>query len=52
MVQIEPWLSVGVTSDQYDNEKQALYQAIHNQFVGAAWAKQYAKSLHNPDIHI
>lgn len=24
MVQIEPWLSVGVTSDQYDNEEQAL----------------------------
>lgn len=40
MVQIEPWLSVGVTSDQYDNEEQALYQAMHNQFVGAAWAMQ------------
>ncbi len=52
MVQIEPWLSVGVTSDQYDNEEQALYQAMHNQFVGAAWAKQYAKSLHNPNLHI
>lgn len=52
MVQIEPWLSVGVTSDQYDNEEQALYQAMHNQFVGAAWVKQYARSLNNPDIHI
>lgn len=52
MVQIEPWLSVGVTSDQYDDEEQALYQAMHNQFVGAAWVKRYAKSLHNPNIHI
>ena len=25
---------------------------MHNQFVGAAWVKQYARSLNNPDIHI
>lgn len=52
MVQIEPWLSVGVASDQYDNMNEALYQAMHNQFVAAAEIQAYAKSLHNPDIHI
>ena len=52
MVQIEPWLSVGVASDQYLNQEQALYQAMHNQIVGAAEIKNYARSLNNPNIHI
>ncbi|WPC20211.1 glycoside hydrolase family 1 protein [Pediococcus inopinatus] len=52
MVQIEPFLSVGVCADQYTNEEEAFYQAVHNQMVSAAWIKQYAKSLHNSDIHI
>lgn len=52
MVQLEPWLSEGVTSDQYDNLSEALYQGMHNQIVAAAWIQQYAKSLHNPNIHI
>lgn len=52
MVQIEPWLSVGVASDQYDNMQEALYQAMHNQFVAAAAIQKYAKSLHNPNLHI
>lgn len=52
MVQIEPWLSVGVASDQYENTEQALYQAMHNQFVAAAWVKQYANSLNNPNLNV
>lgn len=52
MVQIEPFLSVGVCSDQYENEEEALYQAVHNQMVAAAWIKKYAKSLNNSSIHI
>lgn len=52
MVQIEPWLSVGVASDQYDNEEEALYQAVHNQMVAAAWLKQYAKSLNLPNLNL
>ncbi|MBU7563983.1 glycoside hydrolase family 1 protein [Pediococcus ethanolidurans] len=52
MVQIEPFLSVGVCSDQYKNEEEALYQAVHNQMVAAAWIKQYATTLNNSDLHI
>ena len=52
MVQIEPWLSVGVASDQYKNMNEALYQAMHNQFVAAAKIQAYAKSLKNPNLHI
>ena len=52
MVQLEPWLSVGVASDQYSNQEQALYQAMHNQIVAAAEIKNYARSLNNPNIHI
>lgn len=52
MVQIEPWLSVGVASDQYENMSEALYQSTHNQMVAAAWIKQYAKSLNLPDLNI
>ncbi|MDF7639549.1 glycoside hydrolase family 1 protein [Lactobacillus sp. ESL0791] len=52
MVQIEPWLSVGVAADQYQNTQQALYQAMHNQVVAAAWLKNYARSLNNPNLHI
>lgn len=52
MVQIEPWLSVGVASDQYENMTEALYQSTHNQMVAAAWIKKYAKSLHLPHLNI
>lgn len=52
MVQIEPFLSVGVCSDQYENEEEALYQAVHNQMVAAADIQAYAKSLKIPDLHI
>ena len=52
MVQIEPWLSVGVASDQYENNEQALYQAMHNQFVAAAWIKHYANSLKSSNLNI
>ncbi len=52
MVQVEPFLSVGVCSDQYDNEEEALYQAVHNQMVAAAEIQEYAKSLNIPDLNI
>ncbi|WP_281165200.1 glycoside hydrolase family 1 protein [Liquorilactobacillus sicerae] len=52
MVQIEPWLSVGVANDQYENIEEALYQSVHNQMVAAAWIKSYAKSLKNSEIKI
>ncbi|VDG26322.1 glycoside hydrolase family 1 protein [Lactiplantibacillus mudanjiangensis] len=52
MVQIEPFLSVGVCADQYENEEAALYQAVHNQMVAAAWIQQYAKSLKQPNLQI
>lgn len=52
MVQTEPWLSVGVAADQYDNLAEALYQSTHNQMVAAAWIKSYAKSLNYPNLNI
>lgn len=52
MVQTEPWLSVGVATDQYDNLAEALYQSTHNQMVAAAWIKSYAKTLNHPNLNI
>ncbi|WP_285110461.1 glycoside hydrolase family 1 protein [Pediococcus sp. AC40] len=52
MVQTEPWLSVGVAADQYDNLAEALYQSTHNQMVAAAWIKNYAKTLNHPNLNI
>lgn len=52
MVQIEPFLSVGICVDQYQNEEKALYQAVHNQMIATALIKKYAKSLNNPNIKI
>lgn len=52
MVQTEPWLSVGVAADQYDNLAEALYQSTHNQMVAAAWIKGYAKTLNHPNLNI
>lgn len=52
MVQVEPWLSVGVAIDQYENLDEALYQSTHNQMVAAAWIKKYAKSLNIPNLNI
>lgn len=45
MIQIEPWLSLGICSDQYDNLEQAEYQAVHNQMVASAKIREYAKQL-------
>lgn len=52
MVQIEPFLSVGVCSDQYEDEEEALYQAVHNQMVAAADIQSYAKTLNIPELYI
>ncbi|WP_433945040.1 glycoside hydrolase family 1 protein [Paenibacillus sp. SN-8-1] len=45
MIQIEPFLSLGICSDQYDSTDEALYQAVHNQMVASAKIRQYAKTL-------
>ncbi len=52
LIQTEPFLSAGVCVDQYQNEEEAIYQAVHNQMVAAAWIQKYAKSLHDNNIHI
>lgn len=52
MVQVEPFLSVGVCSDQYENSETALYQAVHNQMVAAAKIQAYARSLQQPGLQI
>lgn len=45
MIQIEPFLSLGICSDQYDSTEEALYQAVHNQMVASAKIQKYAKTL-------
>lgn len=45
MIQIEPWLSLGICQDQYENIEQAQYQAVHHQLVACAKIKAYAKTL-------
>ncbi len=45
MIQIEPWLSLGVCKDQYENMAQAEYQGVHNQLVAVAKVRAYAKTL-------
>ncbi len=52
MIQIEPFLSLGICSDQYENFEQAIYQGVHNQMVAAAKIKAYAKELELPDLQI
>src|SRR5699024_3886243 len=36
MIQTEPFLSLGICRDQYENKEEAEYQAVHNQMVAVA----------------
>ncbi|MGM9886666.1 MAG: glycoside hydrolase family 1 protein [Lactococcus sp.] len=45
MIQVEPFLSLGICNDQYENIEEAEYQAVHNQMVACALVQKYAKSL-------
>ncbi|MGK0550607.1 glycoside hydrolase family 1 protein [Enterococcus faecalis] len=45
MIQIEPFLSLAICQDQYENIEAAQYQAVHNQMVACAKIKQYAEDL-------
>lgn len=45
MIQIEPFLSLAMCNDQFENLEEAEYQAVHNQMVASAKIKKYAKSL-------
>lgn len=45
MIQIEPFLSLGICKDQYDPIEEAEYQAVHNQMVASAKIQKYAKTL-------
>ncbi|MBQ4899923.1 glycoside hydrolase family 1 protein [Paenibacillus sp. Marseille-P2973] len=51
MIQIEPFLSLGICKDQYDPIEEAEYQAVHNQMVASALIQKYAKTL-NYDLQI
>jgi len=51
MIQVEPFLSLGICSDQYDSIEEAEYQAVHNQMVASAKIRKYAKCL-NFDLQI
>lgn len=52
MIQVEPFLSLGICKDQYENEEEAQYQGVHNQMVASALIQKYAKSLNLPDLRI
>lgn len=45
MIQVEPWLSLGICTDQYEHFEEAEYQAVHNQLVASAKIRAYAKEL-------
>ncbi|MBC1472536.1 glycoside hydrolase family 1 protein [Listeria seeligeri] len=45
MIQVEPFLSLAICNDQYENMEQAEYQAVHNQLVASAKIRKYAKKL-------
>ncbi|GHN55711.1 glycoside hydrolase family 1 protein [Lactobacillus delbrueckii] len=45
MIQIEPYLSLGIATDQYVDVNSALYQGVHNQMVASAMIKEYASTL-------
>ncbi|NWL88079.1 beta-glucosidase [Paenibacillus sp. 79R4] len=51
MIQVEPFLSLGICSDQYVPIEEAEYQAVHNQMVASAKIRNYAKGL-NFDLQI
>ena len=52
MIQVEPFLSLGICKDQYEKEEEAQYQGVHNQMVASALIQEYAKTLNLPDLHI
>ena len=52
MIQVEPFLSLGICKDQYEHEEEAQYQGVHNQMVASALIQKYAKSLNLPDLQI
>jgi 6-phospho-beta-glucosidase len=45
MIQIEPFLSLGMCSDQYDRKEEAEYQGVFNQMIASAKIQAYAKTL-------
>lgn len=45
MIQVEPWLSLGICKDEFENIEEAEYQAVHNQMVASAMIQSYAKTL-------
>lgn len=51
MIQVEPWLSLGICKDQFQQFEQAEYQAVHHQMVAAAKIQAYAKTL-SEDLYI
>jgi len=51
MIQVEPFLSLGICNDQFDHLEEAEYQAVHNQMVASAKIQKYAKTL-NYDLEI
>lgn len=52
MIQVEPYLSLGIASDQYENTEEAMYQGVHNQLVACAKIQEYAKQLPLTDLQI
>src|SRR5699024_3640470 len=52
MIQVEPFLSLGICKDQYENEEEEQYQGVHNQMVASALIQKYAKSLNLPERQI
>ena len=48
----EMFPSLGVFKENCDNYQQVCYQSIHHQFIACAKVKQFAKSLHDPDLMI
>lgn len=43
LVHIEPFLSIGTCIDQTENYELSKFQGVHNQMVGSALLKKYAK---------
>jgi len=52
MIQVEPFLSLGICSNQYENIEEAEYQAVHNQMVASSMIQQYAKTLNIPNLQV
>lgn len=45
MIQVEPFLSLAICSDQFEKTEEAEYQAVHNQMVASAKIRKYAAGL-------